>query len=101
MVNDVTATYVAVPERVAPYCSRIDRGATSNAPRRWRGEESDEKGTRARVSVHLDVRQFDAIDVYHYHEEHCLAPQLNVSGLSKRESVGPVIAQEIPDENAP
>lgn len=38
--DDVTATYVAVPERVAPYCLRIDRGATSNAPeRRQRGEE--------------------------------------------------------------
>ncbi|KYN20607.1 hypothetical protein ALC57_07097 [Trachymyrmex cornetzi] len=55
---------------------------------------------RAR-GVHLDVRQFRAIDVYHYHEEHCFVPQLNVSGLSKRKSVGPVIAQEIPDENAP
>ncbi|KYM99934.1 hypothetical protein ALC62_09556 [Cyphomyrmex costatus] len=51
--------------------------------------------------VHLDVRQFGAIDVYHYHEEHCFVPQLNVSGLSKRKLVGPVIAQEIPDENAP
>ncbi|EGI65484.1 hypothetical protein G5I_05996 [Acromyrmex echinatior] len=98
-MNDVTTTYVAVPERVAPYCSRIDRGATSNAPRRWRGEESDEEGTRAR-GVHLYVRQFGAIDVYHYHEEHCFVPQLNVSGLSKRKSVGPVIAQEISDENA-
>ncbi|KAL0125996.1 hypothetical protein PUN28_004813 [Cardiocondyla obscurior] len=36
--KDVTTTYVAVPERVAPYCSR------------WRGEESDEEGIRARVS---------------------------------------------------
>lgn len=49
-VNDVTTTYVAVLERVAPYCSRIDRGATSNAPRRRSGEERDEGGTRARVS---------------------------------------------------
>lgn len=50
--------------------------------------------------IHLDVRQFGAIDVYHYREEHCFVPQLNVSGLSKRKSVGPVIAQEIPDGNA-
>ncbi|KYM83830.1 hypothetical protein ALC53_05690 [Atta colombica] len=55
---------------------------------------------RAR-GIHLDVRQFGAINVYHYHEEHCFVPQLNVSGLSKRKSVGPIIAQEIPDENAP
>lgn len=48
--SERTATYVAVLERVAPYCSRIDRGATSNAPRRRRGEERDEEGTRARVS---------------------------------------------------
>jgi len=39
--------------------------------------------------------------VYHYHEEHCFVPQLNVSGLSKRKSIGSIIAQEIPDENAP
>ncbi|KYN41940.1 hypothetical protein ALC56_03639 [Trachymyrmex septentrionalis] len=52
------------------------------------------------LSRFYGVRQFGAIDVYHYHEEHCFVPQLNVSGLSKRKSVGPVIAQEIPDENA-
>lgn len=50
----------------------------------------------ARSDIHLDVRQFGAIDLYHYHEEHCFVPQLNVSGPFKRKSVGRVITQEIP-----
>lgn len=54
----------------------------------------------ARSDIHLDVRQFRAIDLYHYYEEHCFMPQLNVSGPFKRKSVGRVITQGIPDGNA-
>ncbi|EZA55249.1 hypothetical protein X777_05184 [Ooceraea biroi] len=50
--------------------------------------------------IHLDVRQFGAIDLYHYHEERCFVPQLNVSGPVRRKSVGRSLPIEIPDGDA-